>query len=106
MSTSANSAASRSTPAPVVAIEAQSSDASDPPPVAAYSATMPSRATARPSVVRTRYFQPASSALRRPLEATSSADAAVVASISSHATARLSTIGTASSVAQNRYSAT
>ena len=50
---------------------------------------MPSSATASPSVVSTRYFQPASSALRLPLKATSSAEAAVVASISSQASAEV-----------------
>ena len=46
------------------------------------STRIPSRATDRPSVVSTRYFQPASRASRRPLKATSSADVAVVASTS------------------------
>ena len=63
---------------------------------------MPSSATPSPRVVSTRYFQPASRALGLPLKATSSADAAVVASISTQATARLSTTATASSAAQNR----
>ena len=69
---------------------------------ATYSTTIPSSATDSPSVVSTRYFQPASSALGVPLKATSSADAAVVASTISQATARLPATGTASSAAQNR----
>ena len=66
---------------------------------------MPSSATDSPSVVSTRYFHPASSAWRAPVNAMSSADAAVVASTSSQATARLPAIGTASSAAQKAYSA-
>ena len=66
--------------------------------------TMPSSATVSPTVVSTRYFQPASRALALPLCTTSRADAAVVASTSSQATPRLPTSGIASSSAQNRYS--
>ena len=66
---------------------------------------MPRNATDRPSVVSTRYFQPASSASRRPLNATSNAEAAVVASTISHTAARLPAIGTASNAAQNMNSA-
>ena len=54
-------------------------------------------------VVSTRYFQPASRALRLPLWATSSADAAVVASTSSQASPRLEATGTASNAAQKRW---
>jgi hypothetical protein len=64
---------------------------------------MPSSATASPKVVSTRYFQPASSARLRPLKATSSAEAPVVASTSNHATPRLSTSGIASSAAQKKW---
>ncbi len=66
---------------------------------------MPSSATPRPSEVRIRYFQPASSARGRPLKPTSSADAAVVASTTSQAAPRLPASGTASSTVQNANSA-
>ena len=56
--------------------------------------------TPSPSDVRTRYFQPASSARALPLKPTSSAEAAVVASIRSHATPRLPASGTARRTAQ------
>ena len=65
---------------------------------------MPSSATPSPSDVRIRYFQPASSARGLPLKPTSSAEAAVVASTSSHAPPRLPTTGTAVSTAQNAKS--
>ena len=58
-------------------------------------ATIPSSATPRPSEVRIRYFHAASSERALPLKPTSSADAAVVASISSQAPPRLPTSGTA-----------
>ena len=63
--------------------------------------TIPSSATPSPSDVRTRYFQPASSARALPLKPTSSAEAAVVASTSSQATPRFPASGTASRIAQN-----
>ena len=49
-----------------------------------------------PSDVSTRYFQPASSAVALPLKPTRSTEAAVVASIRSHATPRFPASGTAS----------
>ena len=58
--------------------------------------TMPRSAKPRPREVRIRYFQPASSARRRPLKPTRSADAAVVASTSSQAPPRFPISGTAS----------
>ena len=66
---------------------------------------MPNSATVRPTLVSTRYFQPASRALRLPVKATSNADAAVVASTRIHATARLPASGTARSAAQKSRSA-
>ena len=63
---------------------------------------MPSSATVSPSVVSTRYFQPASRALRRPLCTTSSAEMPVVASTMTQATPRLPMTGIASSAAQKR----
>ena len=57
-----------------------------------------------PSEVRIRYFQPASSARARPLKPTSSAEAAVVASIASQAAPRFPASGTASRTAQNANS--
>ena len=68
--------------------------------------TIPSSAMPSPSEVRIRYFQPASSARALPLKPTSSADAAVVASISSHAAPRLPASGTASRTAQKANSTT
>ena len=62
---------------------------------------IPSNATPRPSDVRIKYFQPASSARARPLKPTRSAEAAVVASITSHAAPRFPASGTASRTAQN-----
>ena len=58
----------------------------------------------RPTEVRIRYFHPASSAPALPLKPTSSADVAVVASMSSQAVPRLPASGTASIAAQNAYS--
>ena len=75
-----------------------------PPPAADSSMRIPSSATPRPSEVRMRYFQPASSARARPLKPTSSAEAAVVASIASQAAPRFPASGTASSTAQNAKS--
>ena len=72
-----------------------------PPGMPATRATIPSSATPRPSDVRMRYFHPASSARALPLKPTSSADAAVVASMSSQAAPRLPTSGTARRTAQN-----
>jgi hypothetical protein len=51
-----------------------------------------------------RYFQPASSARGLPLNPTSSADAAVVASTTSQAPARLPTRGIATSTVQKAKS--
>ena len=51
-----------------------------------------------------RYFQPASSALARPLKPTSSAEAAVVASIAIQAAPRFPASGTARRTAQNANS--
>src|SRR5439155_6103955 len=63
--------------------------------------TTPSSATPRPSEVRIRYFQAASSACALPLKPTSSAEAAVVASTRSHAPPRLAASGTARRIDQN-----
>ena len=66
---SANSAVRWSRPAECRAMLCQSSVASVPPCGASPTnrIRIPSSATASPNVVSTRYFQPASSALRRPL---------------------------------------
>ena len=66
---------------------------------------MPESVTVRPNVVRTRYFQPASRARRRPDDATSRADAPVVASMSTHDTPRLGLRGRARSAAQKQVEA-
>ncbi len=77
-----------------------------PPGTPAARKTIPSSATPRPSDVRIRYFQPASSARALPLKPTSSADGAVVASTRSQARPRFPASGTASSSAQNAKSST
>ncbi len=85
-----------------VSIEASELHESPPSPPSTWGAmsTIPSSANPSPSVVRTRYFQPASRAEARPLKPTRSAEAAVVASISSQAMPRFPASGTATSTAQ------
>ncbi len=91
---------------PASSASARHVSASRPPPATpAASRTIPSSAKPRPSEVRMRYFQPASSARGLPLKPTRIADAAVVASTSSHAAPRLPASGTASSTAQKANSA-
>ena len=81
------------------------SEASEPPGATDARRTIPRSEKPRPREVRSRYFQPASSARGLPLKPTRIAEAAVVASTRSHAAPRLPASGTAVSTATNAASA-
>ena len=86
----------------VIGSACQESAPRPPPGTPAASMTMPISAMPRPSEVRMRYFQPASSARAFPLKPTSSAEAAVVASIRSQAAPRFPASGTRGAPSRTR----